>query len=427
MAPSRYSLDASARIRAILDLAIRLAMVFWRAGAGAQETTEAMIAVTRAYGLGNIDADIAPGSITLTWTNASTDESISRRHNLPARQLDYTRLTAVAALHQRIVAGRIELPDAARQLSRIRTARPLTPVAVRRLGWGLLGAGATLLLGGGPVVAVVALVAAVVLDVVLVGLGRRGVPLLFRTFLGGAIGPVAAVLVRLVDPGSSSTLVVVSTVIVMLAGVTVLGGVQDILTAFYITGLARLMEALVATTGIAAGVISSSLLLQRWGAPIVVSVTEAQPDQTPLISMAAAVVMALGFSLGTEMPWRALWGVAVLALIGEGVTLLCTGAELGDLWTAGLAAVTVGVFSSVMARITRTPTLPLLVAALIPMLPGLLLFNGLMQLASSSLNGLFDTFLAAATAAALASGSILGHYLVRMLRGRRRAMRLAKL
>ncbi|MFE6735112.1 threonine/serine exporter ThrE family protein [Microbacterium sp. NPDC057650] len=427
MAPSRYSLDASARIRAILDLAIRLAMVFWRSGAGAQETTEAMIAVTRAYGLGHIDADIAPGSVTLTWTNTSTDESISRRHNLPARRLDYSTLTAVAALHQRIVAGRIEVHEATRSLSRIRSARPLTPVLVRRLGWALVGAGAAVLLGGGPLVAAVALIAAFMIDAVLDSMRRRGVPLLFQTFLGGVIGPVAAVLVRLVDPAASATLVVVSTVIVMLAGVTVLGGVQDILTAFYITGLSRLMEAIVATTGIAAGVISSSLLLQRIGAPVVVTVTEARPEQLPAVAAAAAVVMALGFALGTEMPWRAYWGVALLALIGEAAAQLCTRIELSDLWTAAVAAIVVGAFSSLLSRGTRTPALPLLVAALIPMLPGLTLFNGLMQLASSSLNGLYDTFLAGAIAAALASGSILGHYLVRMLRGSRRAMRLAKL
>ena len=425
MHSSRSSPDASARIRAILDLAVRLAMVMWGSGAGAQETTEAMTAVTRAYGLRHIDADISPGSIALTWTNTSTDESISRRHNPPPRRLDYTRLTAAAALHGQIVSRRIDLAEAGRRLSRIRTSRPPTPLAVRRLGWAVLGGGATVLLGGGPLVAVVAFVAALLIDTILSVLQRRHVPLLFCTFLGGTIGPLAAVLVRIVDPSASATLVVVSTVIVMLAGVTVLGGVQDILTANYVTGLARLMEAIVATTGIAAGVIASSLLLEVMGAPVAISVTEARPEQTPYVALAAAIVMALGFALGTATPWRAFWAVAITAIIGEGIAVITARAGLDAIWSATLAAIAVGAAASLLAPVTRTPTMPLIIAAIVPMLPGLLLFNGLMQLASSSVAGLFDVFGAAAVAAALSSGSICGHYLVRMARGG--AARLSKL
>ncbi|UJP10031.1 threonine/serine exporter family protein [Microbacterium sp. KUDC0406] len=425
MRTPRSAPDTSARIRAILDLAIRLAMVMWRSGAGAQETTEAMLAITRAYGLRHIDADVSPGTVALTWTNASTDESISRRHNLPSRRLDYTRLTAAAALHGRIVARRIELEDAARQLARIRVAKPLTPAVVRRLGWAVVGGGAAVLLGGGALVAVVAFLAALLLDVVIDALERRGVPLMFRTFLGGVIGPVAAVVVRIIDPSASATLVVVSTVIVLLAGVTVLGGVQDILTGDYLTGLARLMEAIVATTGIAAGVMASSLLLELLGAPVSISVTEARPEQTPVVALIAAVVMALGFSLGTATPWRAFWAVALTAAIGEAVTVLAARAGFYAMWSAAFAAIAVGATASVLTRPTRTPALPLLVAALVPMLPGLLLFNGLMQLASASVPGLFDTIGAAAVAAALASGSICGNYLVRMVR--RRAVWLSKL
>ncbi|MEJ1087824.1 threonine/serine exporter family protein [Microbacterium sp. Mu-80] len=423
---SRSAPDTSARIRAILDLAIRLAMVMWGSGSGAQETTEAMSAVTRAYGLRNIDADVSPGSVALTWTNTSTDESISRRHNLPARRLDYTRLTAAAALHGRIVGRRVELEEAAKQLSRIRVARPPVPAAVRRIGWAVLGGGATVLLGGGPLVAGVAFLAALLIDTLLATLQRRRVPLMFCTFIGGTIGPLAAVLVGIIDPEASATLVVVSTVIVMLAGVTVLGGVQDILTAYYITGLARLMEAVIATTGIAAGVIASSLLLEVLGAPVAISVTEARPEQTPLVALIAAIVMALGFALGTATPWRAFWGVVVVTAAGEGIAVICARAGLDAVWTAALAAIAVGAGASLITRATRTPALPLMVAGIVPMLPGLVLFNGLMQLTASSVAGLFDTFAAAAIAAALASGSICGHYLVRMLVGRRRAVRLSK-
>jgi uncharacterized membrane protein YjjP (DUF1212 family) len=423
----RYAPDARARTRAILDLAIRLAMALWGSGAGAQETTEAMTAVSRTYGLRNTDADVTHTVLSLTWTNPSTDESYTRSHNLRARQLDYSRLSAAAALYRQIVEKRIGLADAARRLSRIRASRPLSPRWVQEIGWGLVGAGATVLLGGGIVVAAVAFVAAVALNAIMAALQRGGVPLLFRTFLGGAIGPVAALIAQIIQPDASPTLVVVATVIVLLAGVTVFGGVQDILTAFYVTGLARLTEAIVATVGIAAGVIATSLLLDRLGAPVEISVTEARPDQLPAVAVAAAVVMALGFSIATQVPWRALGVVAVLAALAETITLLGTDAGLGPIWSVAAASVAVGFTASLLTRTARTPALPMIVAPLVPMLPGLMLFDGLMLIAASDVRGLFDVFLAAAIAASIAAGSILGHYLVRPLGRRGSRATLSKL
>ena len=45
------SLDHSGYTRAVLDLTMRLAEVICTAGAGAEDATAAMIALTRAYGL----------------------------------------------------------------------------------------------------------------------------------------------------------------------------------------------------------------------------------------------------------------------------------------------------------------------------------------------------------------------------------------
>ncbi len=53
-----------------------------------------------------------------------------------------------------------------------------------------------------------------------------------------------------VDP----SMVVTASIIMLLAGIGFMGAIQDALTGFYITAGARLLEALLATAGIIAGV-----------------------------------------------------------------------------------------------------------------------------------------------------------------------------
>lgn len=425
--PGRRVPDATARIRAILDLAIRTAMMQLGSGAGAQDAVLTMNGITHAYGLGGADADVTHTELTLTWTNPSTDESVSRRHILPGRGLDYTRLTASALLYEDVARRHLTLGDARSRLVRMRRARPLVPVLVQRTGWALVGAGSAVLLGGGVLVTAVAFVAAFVMITTTGALASRRVPLLFQTFLGGVIGPVAALLVHVVQPEASATLVVVATIIVLLAGVTVFGAVQDILTAFYVSGVARLTEAVVATTGLAAGVLAASMLLNRFGAQLSIRAGGTSDTVPPAVAVAGSVVMVIGFALATQLPWRALWCTCLLGVIAEVLWLVCTSAGIATVWAAALAAVGVGIVASSLTRVVRTPVLPLIVSAVIPLLPGLSLFNGLMQIADSEVAGLFTSFQAAAIAAALASGAIFGHYVARAVTGRGRTVRLGKL
>lgn len=419
--------DATGRTRAVLDLAIRLAMLQLGSGAGAADATATMTRVCRAYGLRGTDADVTHTLVTLTWTNPATDESLTRRHVLPRRGLDYHRLAAAADLYDQITGHGLDLVTARRRLARVTKGTPLVRPMVRRIGWGLVGAGAAVLLGGDALVAVVAAAAAFLLDALTSALAARGVPLLYQTLLGGMIGPIAAMLVHLVSPGASATLVVVATIVVLLAGVTVFGGVQDILTAFYITGIARLTEGVVATTGLAAGVIATSALLGRLGAPFTVDVHATLPAASPLVGSAAAIVMVCGFALGAQLPWRALWCVCVLGVVAELVFLGCTAAAIPEVASSAIAAVAVGMIASTLTRVVRVPVLALIVSAVVPLLPGLLLFDGMMQLAQASMGGLMGVIRAAAVAGALAAGAIFGHYLVRLIRGQSRVLRLGRL
>ncbi len=398
--------------RSVLDLAIRCGEVIFASGASAEDATATMLAVTRAYGLKGCEADVTHTVITLTWDDGSDSESITRSRNVKYRTIDYTRLTNTSTLIDDLLHDPVSVAEARTRVNAIIAARPIYPVLVRRTGWSLVGAGAAFLLGGGLLVIVAAFAATFFVDLVTATLAKTRISVFYQSLAGGAVGPLVAAIVYVVDPTANSSLVVVATIIMLLAGVTSFGAVQDVLTGFYVTGTARVLEALLITGGLVAGVAGTTMLLSRFG--VVLDIEPYVPptlDQIPL-QVLASVVIIIGFALAVEVPPRAIWAVSVLGIVAYLVYTSGVAAAVGVSWAAGTAALVVGVLSAAASRITRVPPLPLVVSALMPLVPGLILFRGLLELSAGSIDGLLSMLDAASVAVALAAGALLGQYLV---------------
>ncbi|MET1051332.1 MAG: threonine/serine exporter family protein [Mycetocola sp.] len=399
-------------IRSVLDLAIRCGEVIFASGASAEDATATMIAVTRAYGFKNCEADVTHTVITLSWDDPASSDSISRSRNVKYRTLDYTRLTNTSTLIDDLLHDPMPVGEARVRVNAIIAARPIYPVIVRRVGWSLVGTGAAFLLGGGILVIIAAFVATFVVDLVTGRLARTRISVFYQTLAGGAIGPLVAAVVHFIDPAANSSLVVVATIIMLLAGVTSFGAVQDVLSGFYVTGTARVLEALLITGGLVAGVAGTTMLLARFGL-----VLDIEPYVAPTLAqipfqLAASVVIIIGFALAVEVPPRAIWAVSLLGIVAYLVYTSGVAAGVGLAWAAGTAALVVGVLSAVGSRLVRIPPLPLGVSALVPLVPGLILFRGLLELSDGSIDGLLSMLEAASVAVALAAGALLGQYLV---------------
>ena len=411
------SLDYAAYTRAVMDLTMRLAEVIFTAGAGAEDATAAMEAITRAYGLKGTDANITHTIIQLTHEDPVSHESITRSRNVKYRTLDYSKLTATSELIADLIEDPMDIAEARKRLAVIVSSKPQVPVWLRRIGWSLVGAGAAILIGGGPVVMIAAFVATYLIDMITSALDHRQVPLFYQTVAGGAIGPLVAVLVQVLHPPANSSIVVVATIIMLLAGVTTFGAVHDTLSGFYLTGTARAVEALLITGGLVTGVSGSALLLSRFGLMLEINANPIVTIAELPILLLAAVIIVLGFCLAVQVPWRAVWVVCVLGALAEFLYLVAAAAGFGSVWGSAASAMGVGLAASVAARIVRTPPLVLMVTALVPLVPGLTLFRGLLQLSDGDINGLLNLLTATGIAIALAAGALLSQYIVQYVWG----------
>lgn len=194
-----------------------------------------------------------------------------------------------------------------------------------------------------------------------------------------------------------------------------MGAMADAVTGYPLTASARLLDALVATAGVIAGVAAGLTVADLAGADL----GRVEPGATGLAQGSAmtlgAGLAAAAYGLACYAPWRAATAAALVGACGQVVYLTVERISLGQTWAATAAAIVIGTLSHVTAGRVHVPPLVLMVPAIVPLLPGLSIYRGLALLAEGQ-DGVLELAAAGATATALAAGVILGQYLAQPLR-----------
>jgi uncharacterized membrane protein YjjP (DUF1212 family) len=404
-----------------LDLALRIGEILLSSGAGAADVTATMLEVTRACGVRNVSADVTFVELTLRHQRTSREPAAIQVRRVTRRQVDYADLVEVDETVNDLIAGSIDRHEARDRVARIvSTGRSRSRWAVT-LGWGTMGTGIALTLGGSPVVCLLAFAAACAIDGTQVLLPAHRIPTFYQQAAGGLVATLVAVAAAATGLEVNPSRVVTAGIVMLLAGVGILGATQDALTGFPVTASARLIDALLNTMGIVAGVSAGLTIGDLLGEGL----TTFQPGAAGLaeagVTVFGAALAAAAFAFASYAPVRSLVAIAFVAALGQAVLLAVDRSEVGRTWGSAVAAVTIGAVCHLVAGRFRVPPLVVVVPAIVPLLPGLEIYRGL-ALLSEGEDGVLQLASALATALALAAGVILGQYLARPLK--REAMRL---
>ncbi len=397
-----------------LDLALRVGEVLLSSGAGAADVTATMWSVTHACGLRGVEVDVTFTSLTMSHQPSYEEPAMVQVRHVRHRVIDYEDLTLVDQIVRDLIRGDIDRDEARTRLARVVSSGHRLPRWAVTMGYGVMGAGVALLLGGTGIVLAIAFVASAAIDQLTRLMARRRLPGFYQQVAGGLVATLIAVAAVGAGIDVDPSFVVTVGIIMLLAGIGFMGAIQDALTGFPLTASARMLEALLATAGIIAGV-SGGLTVGRM---LGVDLGRLNPGVGSLSQagavLAGAAVCGAAFAFASYAPVRALAPIALVAGGAAFVSLLAQTQGLDRAWAVALAAVMIGVTSYSLSRLVRVPPLVVVVSAIVPLLPGLSIYRGLSLLAAGG-NGILSLMAAAAIAIALASGVILGEYVAQPL------------
>lgn len=403
-----------------LDLCLRVGEFLLSNGAGAADVTATMRLLANHFGLRRAELDVTFTSLSMSYQTEPDEPPAVLIRQVKVREIDYEDLTRVDHLVRDLLQGRLELVAARSEMARIVSSGHARHRWTVTAAAGTMCASVSIFLGGKPLVAAIAFVAACCIDRLQLVMSRRRLPLFYQQIAGGAVATFFALGTSYLDLGLDPSLVVTSNIIMLLAGIGFMGALHDALSGFYITASARLLEAMLATAGIIAGVSGGLALGDILDIAIIRLVPGASGLEALPMLIGGSAVCAAAFAYSTYAPLRSLAAVALVGGVAMGISQVVIVSGLGRTWASGVAAFFIGLVAFAIAGRIRVPPLVVVVPAIVPMLPGLSIYRGLSLLTAnlpgSTSEGLLALVTAAATATALASGVILGEYVAQPLK-----------
>src|SRR5918998_1855513 len=232
--PSRVD-DLTAH--AALGLALRIGESMLAVGASAADVTATVLRVADAYGLTSCQVDVTFTSLTVSYDRDDALPLTLMRIVRP-RGMDYSRLQGITDLARAMAAGSLEIEDAHRRLDRVVSAPDPYRRPIHALGWSGVAGSVGFLLGGGWLVAMVAALTTATIERMIRALDRRGLPMFFQQAAGAAVATGTAVLLVAWDVDVRSSLVVAAGIVVLLAGLSLVGAAEDAISGFPVTAAA---------------------------------------------------------------------------------------------------------------------------------------------------------------------------------------------
>ena len=412
-------------VNATMDLCLRIGEMLLSSGAGAADVTATMQSVARHLGLRNPVIDVTFTSLSMGFTGAGDEPPVALFRQVVQRDIDYEDLSRVDQLVRDILSDEVDLTDARATIARISSSGHHRRRGLVTAGYGVMCAGVALMLGGNGAVMAVAAVAAICIDRLQLRMGRRRLPNFYQQVAGAAVATLLAVAAASFDIGIDPSQAITANIIMLLSGIGFMGALQDCLSGYYVTGSARMTEALLATAGIIAGVSGGLAVADVAG----VSIGEIDPGGADLITVSVmaigAAICAAAFAFSAYAPKRVLAPIAVIAGGAMAISQVIESSGLGRTWSVAMAAFFIGLVSYGVSGWVSVPPLVVVVSAIVPMLPGLSIYRGLSLLGEAGAQtaaGILAIVTAASVAIALASGVILGEYVAQPLRREARRM-----
>ncbi|GII92267.1 threonine/serine exporter family protein [Sinosporangium siamense] len=424
MSTNTTDLDERDTYRA-MGLALRIGELLLGSGEATESASEAMRRVTATYGLRKCEADVNLSNISISYIPDGDRAPITAERRVRRRQPDYDRLIAVNSLVREINAGGMPLPDAAARLREITRRVGVYPSWVIVTSLALIAAAASTLVGGGPIVAVAAFVATVLGDRTGAWLARRGVAEFFQLVVAALIGTLVAIGLIWQKVPVEASAVVVGAVVALLPGRALVACVQDGIAGEYVTSAGRLTEVVFIMVGIVSGIGTAISLGIRLGVPVTVDDVPVAPLSLEAPQLLGATAVSLTFAIALHVPPRhVLPGALGGGLIWTAYVLLSE-AEFPPILATAVASAVIGLLCTAYAKLVKIPAMVLVVPAIGPLLPGSLLYRGMLDVSLGDLSsGTFQLVQAVSTALAVGAGVILGAEILRAFSSRRLARRI---
>lgn len=410
-----------------LRLAITAADQLLSMGIAANSVVSRALDITETYCEKPVHISITLDLITVSQVRGIKYEPLTLIRPAIARDINNMTIQAVQQLIYEIRSGKHTLEEAETKLDYILTHPRTYPRLLPPLANAFIAPAVVLMFSTNWHAIVLSFIMALAVDRLLVFLARKSVVPFFRQIAASTLVTLVAAFIAWLGQknigffaGIDTTLMVVGGIIMLLSGLAIVGAVQDAIEEYYVTANARILRVTLLTTGIVIGILIGIYAAHALGMDVAVSPNPLHLAQLHFQVIGGALAAA-AYALALQTRLRA---IAWAGLIGAGsltIMYACSHVGIAIIPATGVASAFVGLVAQLFSRKWKTPSSGIISAGIVPLVPGLGLYLGLMQLVNYPpgnvlfFRGIATLFTAIGTALAIAAGASFGSLLGRPL------------
>ena len=394
-------------------------------GVAASDAVHMCLGITNTYCKRKVHIDISSTLITVSQDRGIDREPLTLVRTIDFRDTDYKRVQALQNLVLRIRDHKIQLGDAEKEFDKIvREPKPY-PRWLRHIMAAGISAGVVILYAGTPLMVFLAFLMGIMASWLIDFLSRKGLASFYIQILVSLCMTLIATLTVWLNIQFSlnmnPTLMLIGGIVMLMAGMMIVGAFQDAIDEYYVTANARLLRVIVSTGGVVIGVLTGLFVASKFGISF-----PATPDRLPLadesLRYLGAFIIASGFAASNYAPRLTFLVSGFAGLLSYFILQLMMDFSFGIVVSSGIAATVVGLLATFGSRFWHFPSVAIISAAIVPLVPGLALYNGLMGVSGNSVGspefmmGLTILMRAVAIGIAVAAGATLGNMIGRPLR-----------
>lgn len=413
-----------------LRMTMTIAEYLLSMGVSARDTVNMSQKITKTYCTRPVHLDISSTLITVSQDRGIDREPLTLVRTIVLDDANYQLIQALQSLAMEIADTNLPLHLAEEKLQHIvKTTKQHNRWLIYTAG-GAVSSGVVVMYDSNLLMTALAFMMGFLATGFLRWMARIGVATFYSQIMTALLITLLAASVawlnqfEFIRTEFNATMLVISGIVLLVAGMMMVGAFQDAIDEYYVTANARLLKVMMATGGIVIGVMAGLYIATRFGItfPTTPDRLTLAPDK--IIQYLGALLTAAAFAVRNHSRWLGLSVAGAAGMLSWWISLIMTRSGFGIVLASATAATIVGFVAVLTSRFWRFPSMAIIAAGIVPLVPGLSLYNGMLGVVlHPPSDPLFMSALAILLRAtmiglAVAAGASLGNMIGRPIRRR---------
>lgn len=328
------------------------------------------------------DAFVFTTGMVVTLSDPSS-ETLSISHRVTGCSQNFGNIADVNSVSRDFCNGRITLDEAIEKLERIKTRKRYNSFLLH-LAYVLAACGFSVMFGGEALDALGTVFGGIILSIVQLELGPKIKRGFVTTILSAAAMTITATAVAYAgDHWLGITFqthyMIIGGMMPLVPGLAMTTAFRDVLQGDYLSAGSRILEALMVAVcvaiGIGAGMSCSDLLGLSETLTLSFNLSVKSVPEFLFAAFSAGVAI-VGFSILFYAPKKYFFACGLNAFLAWCAYLITDCCGLNGLWASFFSTLVADLFAYYCARIMKAPAILFLVAGILPMVPGISIYQG---------------------------------------------------